>query len=428
MIEDAEKSGRIKPGDTLIEPTSGNTGIGLGLAGAVKGYKVIITQPDKMSKEKVSILEAQNAKVIRTPTEALSHSDESHIGVAKRLNKEIPNSHILDQYSNRSNFLAHYEGTAKELVEQMNNDIDYVFIGAGTGGTITGISQKVKETVPKAKIIGVDPYGSLLAESDPKHAVNNTEIGSYQVEGIGYDFVPEILNYKNIDDWVKTQDTESFIMARMLISKEGQLCGGSSGSCLAGAVKYCKKNNIGKGSKIVIILPDSLRNYITKFIDVDWLTINNHRLDTKYDTYKWSKYPISKLEYLYKKVTNYNICYIDITLERYLKQKDNKIVFVVKDTIKLDENTAYNNLNKNDIIGVLYIDDVLQALVDGRLTKDDNISRIIKKAPLVESSTTLGYIATLFKYENIVYIIENGLLVGTLMRTEFLDKIVNEIN
>jgi len=163
MVEDAEKSGRIKPGDTLIEPTSGNTGIGLALAAAVKGYKMIITLPEKMSQEKVDVLKALGAQIIRTPTEAAWDAPESHIGVAKKLNKEIPNSHILDQYSNPSNPLAHYDGTAEEIIDQCGGKVDVVVLTAGTGGTITGIARKLKEKVPNVKIVGVDPDGSILA-------------------------------------------------------------------------------------------------------------------------------------------------------------------------------------------------------------------------------------------------------------------------
>ena len=161
MVIEAEKSGRIKPGDVLIEPTSGNTGIGLALAAAVKGYRMIITMPKKMSKEKEVVLKALGAEIIRTPTEAAWDDPESHIGVAKKLNSEIPNSHILDQYSNEANPDAHYQYTANEIIEEFEN-LDMVVAGVGTGGTITGLAKRLKEKFPHIKIIGVDPYGSIL--------------------------------------------------------------------------------------------------------------------------------------------------------------------------------------------------------------------------------------------------------------------------
>jgi len=264
MVEEAQKSGRIKPGDTLIEPTSGNTGIGMALAAAVYGYRMIITMPEKMSREKQVVLEALGAEIIRTPTEAAWDAPESHIGVAKQLQKILPNSHILDQYSNPDNPLAHYHGTGKEIVEQTGGHFDFVVLTAGTGGTITGVAKYVREHVKGAKIIGVDPVGSILAGPGP--------IGTYKVEGIGYDFIPDVLDRSLVDDWIKTEDRESFIMARRLIRQEGLLVGGSSGSAVWAALQIGKK--YGPGKRIVTLLCDSVRNYMTKFIDDRWMREN----------------------------------------------------------------------------------------------------------------------------------------------------------
>jgi len=270
MLEDAEKSGRIKPGDTLIEPTSGNTGIGLSLAAAVKGYKMVITLPEKMSKEKVDVLKGLGAQVIRTPTEAAWDAPESHIGVAKKLNSEIPNSHILDQYANPSNPLAHYDGTAEELLDQCDGKIDMVVIGAGTGGTLTGIARKLKEKIPNVKIIAVDPVGSILAQPDEL----NTSNEGYKVEGIGYDFIPTVLDRSLVDKWYKCRDKESFLMARRLVREEGFLCGGSSGAAMSVAIQAVKDFNLGPDQRCVVILPDSLRNYLSKFLSDEWMIAN----------------------------------------------------------------------------------------------------------------------------------------------------------
>ncbi len=213
MVLNAEKSGRIKKGDTLIEPTSGNTGIGLALAGAVLGYRVIITLPEKMSREKQVALAALGAEVIRTPTEAAWDAPESHIGVAKRLQKEIPNAHILDQYGNKDNPQAHYETTAEEIIEDLRGQVDMVVVTAGTGGTLTGISRKFREKLPQCKIIGGDPEGSILA--------GPAEVKTYHVEGIGYDFIPDVMKDVYVDRWIKTNDKESFHWARRLIREEG---------------------------------------------------------------------------------------------------------------------------------------------------------------------------------------------------------------
>ncbi len=265
MVVDAEKSGRIKPGDTLIEPTSGNTGIGIALAGAVLGYKVIITLPEKMSHEKQVVLKALGAEVVRTPTEAAFDSPESHIGVAKKLEKELPNAHILDQYANPSNPLAHIEGTAVEILNDLDNKVDMIVMGAGTGGTISGVSKKVKEVNPNTIIVGADPEGSLLAGPEP--------IKSYHVEGIGYDFIPDVLDRSLVDRWVKTNDKASFQLARRLVREEGLLCGGSCGSAMQAAMQEAA--TLEEGQNCVVILPDSIRNYLTKHIDDSWLDKNN---------------------------------------------------------------------------------------------------------------------------------------------------------
>ncbi len=226
-----------------------------------------------MSPEKVAVLRALNATIIRTPTQAAFDSPESHIGVARRLQKELPNAHILDQYGNPDNPLAHEYGTAEEIWEQTGGRITAVVAGAGTGGTITGLAKGLQKHNSNVKIIAADPQGSILAL--PKSL--NTEYAneSYKVEGIGYDFVPDVLNQNAVDKWYKTDDRESFAYARRLIAEEGLLVGGSSGSAIAAMVKAAKELAFGKGDVVVVILPDSIRSYLSKFVDDDWLAANN---------------------------------------------------------------------------------------------------------------------------------------------------------
>ena len=261
MVEEAEKSGRIKPGDTLIEPTSGNTGQGIALAAAVKGYKCIIIMPEKMSKEKQIAIEALGAKIVRTPTEALSSDPESHISVAKKLNSELENSHILDQYSNPANPDAHYYGTAEEIIKDFSDNLDMVVMSVGTGGTITGVAKRLKEKIPQISIVGADPEGSILGGGD--------EISSYLVEGIGYDFFPDVLDNSLVDRYIKTKDEESFIMARRIIREEGLLCGGSCGATMVAALQAA--SSLKKGQNCLVILADGIRNYMTKFPNDDWM-------------------------------------------------------------------------------------------------------------------------------------------------------------
>jgi cysteine synthase len=265
MIEEAEKAGRIKPGDTLIEATSGNAGIGFALAGAVKGYKIVITMPEKMSREKEVVLEALGATIYRTPTEAKWNDPDSHLSLARRLQKEIPNSHILDQYANPNNPLVHYEHTAQELIDDMGNDLAMIVMGVGTGGTITGIAKRIKKERPHVHIVGADPYGSILG--------GGTEVHPYLVEGIGYDFFPDVLDNRLVDEYIKVHDKESFLMARRLIREEGLLVGGSSGTAVCAALTAAKR--LKKGQKCVVILPDSIRNYLSKFVDDNWMRANH---------------------------------------------------------------------------------------------------------------------------------------------------------
>ncbi len=264
MVQEAEKSGRIKPGDTLIEPTSGNTGIGMAMAAAVRGYRMIITMPEKMSREKQVTLEALGAEIIRTPTEAAWDAPESHIGVAKRLKELLPNSHILDQYGNPDNPLAHYHGTGREIVEQVGGRLDAIVMTAGTGGTLTGVARRIKESIPGCRVVGVDPEGSILAGPG--------EIKSYKVEGIGYDFIPDVLDVKLVDEWIKSNDRDSFLTARRLIRTEGILGGGSSGSAVWATLKVAAR--MKPGQRVLTLLPDSIRNYMTKFVDPTWMREN----------------------------------------------------------------------------------------------------------------------------------------------------------
>lgn len=263
MVLDSEKNGTLKPGSVIVEATSGNTGIGLSMAAAIRGYHMVITMPKKMSHEKETTLQALGAEVIRTET-ALAHDHpDSLIGVARRLRDE-KGYVLLDQYGNPSNPNSHYNYTGQEIYDQCGGKVDMVVIAAGTGGTITGVAKKLKELLPNIIVVGVDPVGSIIA--DPEQPA---EPVSYQVEGIGYDFVPDVCERKYVDRWVKTRDQESFDLAREVHRQEGLLVGGSSGSALAGAIEAAK--DLRPDQRCVVLMADGIRNYMAKFADDNWM-------------------------------------------------------------------------------------------------------------------------------------------------------------
>jgi len=290
MIDDAEEKGLLKPGDVIIEPTSGNTGMGLALAAAVRGYRCIIVLPEKMSNEKVMTLRALGAEIVRTPTSATWDSPESHISVAQRLLSEIPNSIILDQYRNPGNPLAHYDTTAEEILAQCDGQVDMVVLGAGTGGTVTGVGMKVKEKCPDCVVVGVDPLGSILAEPEN---LNVTDVTGYEVEGTGYDFIPTVLDRTVVDRWIKTGDHESLNMSRRMIREEGLLCGASSGGSMAAALIAAR--DLEPGKKCVVLLADSVRNYMTKFLSDEWMAERGF-IESQDEPTWWSGEKVSALD------------------------------------------------------------------------------------------------------------------------------------
>ena len=279
MVLDAEKMGKIKPKDnyTLIEPTSGNTGIGLSLMAICNGYNMICTLPKRMSQEKEDVLKALGAKVIRCDDVPIN-DPRNDVQVALKLSKEMDKSINLDQYGNLSNPLAHYDQTAEELIEQCDGKIDYFICSPGTGGTISGVGKNLKEKIPGVKIIGIDPYGSILAL--PKSLDENAPY-DYKVEGVGKPYVPENVNRDIVDEWVKVNDKDSFIMARRAIKEEALLIGGSAGLALAGAVKFCK--GLSEDKRVVVFFTDGIRNYMSKYISDDWMVENHFMSNEEYD-------------------------------------------------------------------------------------------------------------------------------------------------
>ncbi len=270
MIEEAEQSGRLKPGGTVVESTSGNTGVGLAIACAIKGYKAVCVMPDKMSIEKIRLLRAFGAKVIITPTAVEPSDPRSYYSVANRIVAETPNSILANQYHNPVNPQSHLETTGPEIWEQTQGAVTDVVIGMGTGGTITGVGRFLKSKNASIKMVGVDPVGSLLYDTWRLGRVPDEPfLKTYKIEGIGEDFLPTALDLSVVDQVIQVGDKESFLATRRLVREEGIFCGGSSGTAVAAALRYAR--GLGPDRLVVVILPDSGSRYLSKVFDDEWM-------------------------------------------------------------------------------------------------------------------------------------------------------------
>lgn len=269
MVEDAEADGRLKPGGTIIEGTSGNTGMGLALAAIVKGYKLICVISDKQSQEKIDILRAVGAEVVVCPTNVEPDDPRSYYSVSKRLSTEIPNSWYVNQYDNLSNTIAHYEQTGPEIWEQTDGKIDHFVVGVGTGGTISGVGKFLKEKNPNVKIWGIDTYGSVFKKYHETGEFDENEIYPYITEGIGEDILPENVDFKVIDGFTKVTDKDAAIYTRKLAREEGVFCGNSAGAAVKGLLQL--KGHFKPGEVVVVLFHDSGTRYVGKMFNDDWM-------------------------------------------------------------------------------------------------------------------------------------------------------------
>lgn len=426
----------------IICGSSGNTGIGLALAAAVKGYKCIIVMPEKMSNEKVNVLRALGAEIIRTPTSARFDAANSHIRVAQKLQTQIPRSIILDQYRNPANPLAHYDTTGAEILQQTGGKLDYVVLGAGTGGTVTGIGRRIKEGAPDCVVVGVDPKGSILAEPEELNASDTT---FYEVEGIGYDFIPTVLDRSVVDRWIKTDDKESLEMARNLIRLEGILCGGSSGTAVTAAVQVARE--LPKGKRVVVLLPDGVRNYMTKFLDDDWMENRDFNYPSRKETTDQPWYYGQQVAQIIKGTKGFHFLFWSIKQTVFnnfqfncLPGFNNVIMIDSSDkcnyAIRLMRVNGFDQLpvvqgdNKN-LLGMVTVDQIMAKVSAGVATLDDPVEMVLLKTyPSVKVNDPLGALIKVLRQSPYVAIKEQlsddvATIAGIVTHIDILDYIAN---
>jgi len=402
MVKHAEEQGLLKPGGTLVESTSGNTGLGLAMAAAAKGYRCIFTIPDKMSQEKIDMLKAYGAEVIVTPTDLDHHHPDSYVEVAKRISAQTPGAFYTDQYNNMSNPEAHYLTTGPEIWEATDGLIDSFVTGLGTGGTISGTGKYLKEKAQEAgrtvRVVGPDPYGSIYHDAFYKGEWDDP--GLYRVEGIGHDFMVGTLDFSVIDEVVNVSDRDSFLMARSLARHEGIFSGGSTGTVFHGALQEARKQ--GPGKIVVAIVCDSGDRYISKAFNDEWMR------DMGYFA------PEQHLG----------------TVADILRTKDQKVVLAnPEDSLKsiIDQMASLGisqmpmTIDKGDLRMVEELD-ILRAVAGGEYSLQDSARDIAR--PLqgqVDPSQTLDHIQRIFEENNVAIVVDAGEIVGVVNKIDLLE-------
>ncbi|MBD3298681.1 MAG: pyridoxal-phosphate dependent enzyme [candidate division Zixibacteria bacterium] len=401
IIDKAEKEGRLKPGGTIVENTSGNTGVGVAMVAAVRGYRAIFTMPDKMSTEKINLLKAYGAKVVITPTNVPADSPESYYETAKRIHHETPGSFYLNQYHNPDNIEAHYVTTGPEIWEQTDGQIDCFIAGIGTGGTLSGAGRYLKEKNPNIKVIAVDPEGSVFYDWYQGKTKDQLEPRAYKVEGIGEDMVVEAMDFSIVDDMVQVDDKECFNMARRLTTEEGLFGGGSSGGAVAGLVKYLSRND--HFNCVVTVLPDSGTRYLSKIFSDEWMR------DCGFLDEQPSLGTVD-----------------DMLADRHpdviTADADDK-VFRVIETMKTKDISQLPVLDNGNVIGVINESDLLNYMVTGSHRLVDPIRQVvIRDVHRVSRSTTLADISEAFSSgRNMALVVDNDQIAGIITRIDLID-------
>ncbi len=385
MIEDAEKSGKLKPGGTIIEGTSGNTGMGLAIAAVIKGYKCIFTSTDKQSKEKFDALRAFGAEVIVCPTNVDPEDARSYYSVSSRLEREVPNSWKPNQYDNLSNTDAHYEQTGPEIWEQTEGKITHLVAGVGTGGTISGIAKYLKEKNPVIQILGIDTYGSVFKKYKETGIMDKNEVYPYITEGIGEDFLPRNVDFSLIDHFEKVTDKDAALMTREIARKEGIFAGNSTGSAIAGVLQM--KDRFKEGDVVVVIFPDHGSRYMGKMYNDDWLRDRGFLKDGKLT----ARDIVQKKEYQ-------QIVTIDCE----------KTVLEAINTIKSLNISQIPVTQKGMVIGKITESDILAAFIENPSIKSQPIKNITTAPfPFVDLNSSIDRISAMINKDNIAVLVES---------------------
>ncbi len=406
IIEAAEREGRLRPGGTIVEATSGNTGVGLAIVAALKGYKTVFVMPDKMSQEKIQLLRAFGARVVITPTAVPPEDPRSYYNVARRIVEETPNAILANQYHNPENPKAHYLTTGPEIWEQTQGRVTDVVIGMGTGGTITGVARYLKERNPEIRVVGVDPEGSILKEAWENGGVvpPGVEARPYKVEGIGEDFVPSTLDLSLVDEVIRVDDREAFLMARRLVREEGIFAGGSSGAALAAALKYAR--DLGPDRLVVVVFPDTGSRYLSKifndawmrehgFLEGDWRTTTlRELLERKSIQGLIAAHPRDSLRDVVARMRAYDISQMPVLTEQ------------------------------GRVIGMVYETDLLRCLAAQGCSPQQSVQEAMAPPPPSrDADTTLEDALPVLLEESVLLVTDGGKPIGLLTRIDVLDYI-----
>lgn len=411
IITEAEESGRLKPGGTVVEATSGNTGVGLAMVCALKGYNAVFVMPDKMSQEKIHLLRAFGSRVIITPTAVAPEDPRSYYNVARRFVEETPNAILANQYFNPENPRSHYQTTGPEIWEQTDGKVTDVVIGMGTGGTITGVGRYLKEQNPDIRMIGVDPAGSILLETWKAGDVPpDAEAITYKVEGIGEDFLPGTLDLSVVDDVIQIGDRESFFWTRRLVREEGIFAGGSSGTAVAAAMRYSQ--DLDEDRLVVVLLPDSGSRYLSKIFDDAWMREHGFLEPT------WSQVTLGEM---LARMPSQSLI---------VAQIDDKITDVIR-RMKENDISQLPALDEDgQIVGLVTEVDLLQYFVEkgDELSREATIGQIVKPAESVYPATTPLMQALSDVLEgNVVLVTRGGNPAGILTKIDVLDFLAHEV-